>query len=538
MEVDMKFDPMHLPYASRRIPLSGKNGVVATSNALAADAGLEILKKGGNAVDAAIATAACLTVVEPTANGIGSDNFTLIWMKDKLYGLNSNGPSPSGITLDEVKTNHESMPTHGWIPVTVPGTPRGWAELSRRFGSLTLLECLLPAIKLAEEGFPVAANVAHAWQSAYKKYKEIFSDRPEYEEWFNTFTFDGKPPEAFQIITLPNHGKTLRKIGESMGMAFYSGSLADEMENDSVKHGGYLRKKDLEGFMPEWVTPLSVPYRNHKIVELPPSGQGMVALMALNTLGNFEVAERDEIYYHRSMEAMKMAFADGLHHITDPKEMKFSPEDLLTPQFGKRRASMITDEAQIFTHEDPFHSGTVYLSCADREGNMVSMIQSNYMGFGSGIVVKGTGISLQNRGADFRLDETHVNCLAPGKRTYHTIIPGMLMKDEKCIGVFGVMGGYMQPQGHLQVISSLLDFELNPQAALDCPRWQWTKGKSIIVENTFDEHILGKLKEMGHEITVSEDSGSFGRGQMILRLENGAYVAGTETRTDGNIAVF
>lgn len=534
----MKFNPLDLPYASRRIPLSGRNGVVATSNALAADAGLEILKKGGNAVDAAIAAAACLTVVEPTANGIGSDNFTLVWMKDKLYGLNSNGPSPSGITLQEVKKNHEAMPTHGWIPVTVPGAPKGWAELNRRFGSLTLLECLLPAIRHAEEGFPVAANVAHAWQRAFKKYKEIFKDRPEYEDWFNTFTFDGNPPEAFQIITLPDHGRTLRKIGESEGEDFYSGSLADAIEKDSVEHGGYLRKKDLEGFSPEWVTPLSVPYRDHQVVELPPSGQGMVALMALNTLSNFDITQRDEMYYHRSMEAMKMAFADGQHHITDPKNMKFSPEDFLTPEFGKRRASMITDKAQVFTHEDPFHSGTVYLSCADHEGNMVSMIQSNYMGFGSGIVVKGTGISLQNRGADFRLDETHANCLAPGKRTYHTIIPGMLMKDERCIGVFGVMGGYMQPQGHLQVISSLLDFELNPQAALDCPRWQWTKEKSVMVEDTFDEVMIKRLKNMGHDITISDDNSNFGRGQMILRLENGAYVAGTETRTDGNIAIY
>lgn len=534
----MKFNPLHLPYKSRRLPLSGINGVVATSNALAADAGLEILKKGGNAVDAAIATAACLTVVEPTANGIGSDNFTLVWMKDQLYGLNSNGPSPSGITLHEVKKRSEEMPVHGWTPVTVPGTPKGWAELSKRFGSLTLLECLLPAIRHAEEGFPVAANVAHAWHRAYRKYKEIFGDREEYEEWFNTFTFDGKPPEAFQIITLPHHGKTLRKIGESNGEAFYSGSLAEDMENDAVKHGGYLRRKDLEGFQPEWVTPLSVPYREHEVVELPPSGQGMVALMALNILSNFEIMEQDETYYHRSIEAMKMAFADGLHHITDPKEMKYLPADFLSREFGKKRADMITKEAQIFTHEDPFHSGTVYLSCADREGNMVSMIQSNYMGFGSGIVVKGTGISLQNRGADFKLDGNHANCLAPLKRTYHTIIPGMLLKEGRCIGVFGVMGGYMQPQGHLQLISGLLDFQLNPQAALDCPRWQWTKEKAVMVEDTFDEVMIEKLKKMGHEISVSDDTSNFGRGQMIIRLENGAYVAGTETRTDGNIAIY
>lgn len=534
----MNFDPMHQPYTSHRIPLSGRNGVVATSNALAAEAGLEILRKGGNAVDAAIAAAACLTVVEPTANGIGSDNFTLVWMKDKLYGLNSNGPSPELITLEEIKRSHDTMPGHGWIPVTVPGAPGGWAELNSRFGNLSLLECLTPAISYAEKGFPVAANVARMWGIAHRKYKEIFRDQPEYEEWFKTFTFDGQPPEPFQIIRLPDHGETLRRIGESGGEDFYRGHLAERIDAESRKFGGYLRKEDLARFKPQWVTPLSVSYRGHEVVELPPSGQGMVALMALNTLSRFEVKERDRTYYHRAMEAMKMAFADGLHHITDPQEMKQRPEDLLSKAFGDMRAGKMTEEAQIFTHEDPFKSGTVYLATADGEGNMVSMIQSNYMGFGSGVVVSGTGISLQNRGADFRLDPDHVNCLGPDKRTYHTIIPGMLMKDERCIGVFGVMGGYMQPQGHLQVVSNLLDFHLNPQMALDCPRWQWTKEKSILVENTFDEDIMEELKKMGHDITVSTDNSVFGRGQVIVRLDNGAYVAGTESRTDGNIAIY
>lgn len=533
----MKFDPLDMPYKSGRIPLSGKNGVVATSNALAADAGLEILKKGGNAVDAAIAAAACLTVVEPTANGIGSDNFTLVWMKDKLYGLNSNGPSPEKITLEEVRRNHETMPVHGWIPVTVPGTPKGWATLNRKFGNLTLLECLTPAIRHAEEGFPVAANVSHMWKRAAKKYKEIFKGE-QYEEWFKTFTINGEAPEAFQIMTLPDHASTLRKIGETDAEAFYTGELADRIEEDALKHGGYLRKSDLADFEPEWVTPLKVGYRGYEVAELPPSGQGMVALMALNILSNFKVEKRDALYYHRAMEAMKMAFADGLHHITDPSDMLFKPSDFLTDEFGKRRAEKIKEEAQIFTHEDPFHSGTVYLATADKEGNMVSMIQSNYMGFGSGIVVKGTGIALQNRGADFKLDKNHVNCLAPKKRTYHTIIPGMLLEDNKCIGVFGVMGGYMQPQGHLQVMSNLLDFNLNPQMALDCPRWQWTKEKEILVESTFDEKMVEELKKLGHEITVTEDNSHFGRGQMILKMKNGAYVAGTESRTDGNISVY
>ncbi|HSL87092.1 MAG TPA: gamma-glutamyltransferase, partial [Bacteroidales bacterium] len=383
-----------------------------------------------------------------------------------------------------------------------------------------------------------AANVAKAWERAYLKYRELFEGKKEYDEWFNTFTFEGKPPKAFQIITLPNHAKTLRAIGKTGAADFYSGELASAIEEDAIRNGGYIRKSDLTQFEPEWVTPLSVPYKGYDVVELPPSGQGMVALMALNILSNFKIETGDIEYYHRAIESMKIAFADGLHHITDPKDMRFSPADFLTPEFGRKRASEISEEAQIFTHEDPFHSGTVYLSCADGEGNMVSMIQSNYMGFGSGIVVEGTGISLQNRGADFKLDERHVNCLAPGKKTYHTIIPGMLMKDKKCIGVFGVMGGYMQPQGHLQVISNLLDFNHNPQMALDCPRWQWTKEKSVMVEEHFDKEIVEGLRNKGHEIEISEDNSNFGRGQVIIRLENGAYVAGTESRTDGNIAVY
>lgn len=534
----MKFDSLYQPYQSNRITISAKNGVVATSNALASQAGLDMLKKGGNAVDAAIATAACLTVVEPTANGIGSDTFALVWMKDKVHGLNSNGPSPGEITLDRIKKDHDKMPKFGWTPVTVPGAPKAWAELNKKFGKLTLLECLTPAINYAEEGFPVAANVAYMWKKAFEEYDKIFRGKPEYDEWFKTFTFDGRPPEPFQVITLKNHGKTLREIAKTNGQSFYSGAIAEAIEKDSLAHGGYLRKKDLSDFEPDFVEPINVTYRDYQVVELPPSGQGMVALMALNMLSNFNIEEKDVDYYHQCFEAMKIAFADGQHHITDPKMMKFSPKDFLTPAFGEKRAKDITSEAKVYSPDDPYHSGTVYLCTADNEGNMVSLIQSNYMGFGSGIVVKDTGISLQNRGADFSLDPNHYNVLAPGKRTYHTIIPGMLMKDGKCQGVFGVMGGYMQPQGHVQVVSNLLDFNLNPQMALDCPRWQWTKGKSFLVEESFDKEIIEKLRMRGHEISISEDTSLFGRGQMILKLNEDVYVAGTESRTDGNIALY
>jgi len=534
----MNFDPMNQPFDSNRITLSAKNGVVATSNALASQAGLDMLKKGGNAVDAAIATAACLTVVEPTANGIGGDNFAIVWLNNELYGMNSNGHSPYEISIEKVKADNEKMPVHGWTPVTVPGAPGGWASLNKRFGKLSLLECLTPAIEYAENGFPVAANVAKMWKKAYNRNLTLYGDKEEFKEWFNTFTFDGRPPEPFQIITLPNHARTLRLIGESNGESFYNGELADLIEEDSIRHGGYIRKKDLEDFQSSWVTPLSVNYRGYDVVELPPSGQGMVALMALNTFKNYDVNDRNTEYYHNMFESMKIGFADGMHYITDPDLMMMKPEDLLKEEYGKKRYNQIKDESQLFTNDDPYHSGTVYLCTADKDGNMVSMIQSNYMGFGSGVVVKDTGISLQNRGADFKLDEDHVNALAPHKRTYHTIIPGMLMKDKSCIGVFGVMGGYMQPQGHFQVASNLIDFNLNPQMALDCPRWQWMKEKQFVVEWGFDRNITNELIAKGHQITVAPDNSVFGRGQIIIKMENGAYTAGTESRTDGNIALY
>lgn len=534
----MNFDPNHQPFSSERLTLGAANGVVATGNPLASQAGLDILKKGGNAVDAAIATAACLTVVEPTANGIGGDNFALVWMKETLYGMNSNGPSPKGISLEKIRKDHETMPVHGWIPVTVPGAPKGWASLSERFGNLTLLECLEPAIFYAENGYPVAANTARMWKRTYERNLLLYGDKEEFKEWFRTFTFNGLPPEPFQIVKLPYHAKTLKLIGESGADAFYKGELAQAMEEDSIFHGGYLRRRDLENFSSMWVEPLSVKYRGYDVVELPPSGQGMVALMALNIFRNHEVSEKNDEYYHLMFESMKMAFADGMHYITDTDHMKMNPYMLLSDEYGQKRFNQIKEKAVIHTFDDPSSSGTVYLNTADKDGNMVSMIQSNYMGFGSGIVVKNTGISLQNRGADFKLDQNHVNVLAPEKKTYHTIIPGMLMKDGKCKAVFGVMGGYMQPQGHFQVVSNLLDFNLNPQMALDAPRWQWMKEKTFKVEAAFDDGIVEKLRTMGHDVEIELDRTHFGRGQIIVKLENGAYAAGTESRTDSNLAVY
>lgn len=541
----LNFDPTYQPYPSIRYPVYARNGMVCTSSSLATAAGLEILRKGGNAVDAAVATAACLTVVEPTANGMGSDSFALVWMKDdhKLYGLNSSGYSPRNISIEKVLADHRDadgkMPTHGWTPVMVPGAPKAWATLNRRFGRLPLTEVLAPAIRYASEGYPMTPNVAVMWNKAFRKFKVEFEGKPEFDEWFKTFTFDGKPPKAGDIVRLPNHAKTLRAIAETGADAFYKGEIADRIIADSSEFGGYFCKEDFASYESQWVEPISVNYRGCDVCEIPPNGQGIVALMALNILKHFDFPEKESAEtYHRQWEAIKIAFTDALHHVTDPRCMKVNYHDLISHEYGAIRATEIGERAQMPQVKNPPKSGTVYLCTADGEGNMVSYIQSNYMGFGSGIVVRGTGISLQNRGHDFSLNPEDSNALAPAKKSYHTIIPGFLMKDGDAVGPFGVMGGYMQPQGHVQVIMNLIDFGLNPQQALDAPRWQWMRGMKFVVEDGFKTEIARQLAARGHEVSVEMNKPSFGRGQMIIRLENGVLVGGTESRTDSNIACY
>lgn len=535
----MNFNVNEQPFPSNRFPVIARNGMVCTGSNLASAAGLEILRRGGNAVDAAIATAAALTVVEPTANGIGSDAFAIVWFKDKMYGLNSTGCAPADISIEKVKEKHncDTMPTYGWTPVTVSGAPKAWAALSEKFGNLPLSEVLKPAIDYAENGYPVTPELARMWKRAYKKF-ETMKDDPIFDEWFKTFTFDGKPPVAGQIITLPNHAKTLKLIGETNADAFYKGELADKIEKDSIKHGGFIRKSDYEKHEALWVEPISVNYHGYDVWEIPPNGQGIVALMALNILKEFQFESRNVNMFHHQFEAMKMAFADGKKFVTDPKEMTLDYHRLIQPEYGKMRSEKISEEAQMPEVGMPPKSGTVYLCTADKDGNMVSFIQSNYMGFGSGVVVEGTGIALQNRGHDFSLCEDDENVLKPGKRTYHTIIPGFITKDNKAVGPFGVMGGYMQPQGHVQVVMNMIDFHLNPQMAIDAPRWQWIKDKTFVVEQGFDPDIARRLQELGHDIKVELEYASFGRGQIIVRLDNGTLVGGCESRTDSNIACF
>ena len=539
------FDPLYLRYPSQRYPLYARNGMVNCSTPQAASAGLEVLQKGGNAMDAAVAAAAAYTVVEPGTNGIGADCFALIWSEkdQKLFGLNSSGPAPMLASIERIKAdgkdNDGKMPTYGWTPVTVSGAPKAWAEINKKFGKLSLAEDMAPAIRYAKDGYPVAANLATAWQRAYKRYKEILVG-PEFENWFKTYTPEGRPYEAGEMVRLPDHGNSLELIANTNAEAFYTGELARAIDADSKKHGGYLRYEDLAAYQAQWVEPIRVNYKGYQVCEIPPNGQGIVALMALNILKEFDFPEKESaLTYHRQLEAMKLAFADGLHYVTDPNHMALDYHDLLDPAYGAMRAKEIGDTAKVYTHAGPPKSGTVYMCCADGEGNMVSLIQSNDMGVGSGIVVEGTGIALQNRGADFTLNPEDPNCLKPGKRTYHTIIPGFLLNgDGSPVGPFGVMGGYMQPQGHVQVVMNYVDFHMNPQQALDAPRWQWMRGGNVTVETRFSDEMAQALLRRGHNISYDIFTPNFGRGQMIVRLDNGVLVGGAESRTDSNIALY
>lgn len=535
----MNLDALHHPYSSRRMTTYAKNGMVATSQPLAAQAGLEILRRGGNAIDAAIATAAVLTVVEPTSNGIGGDAFALVWTQGEVHGLNASGPAPASISLDGVKQKgHKEIPKFGFVPVTVPGAPAAWAELSAKFGRLPLTEVLAPAIEYAEKGFPLSPTLGYYWERATGIFSEQLKGE-EYKTWFETFAPDGRAPRIGELWRSPHHAKTLQEIAESNAESFYRGAIAEQIGAFSKKHGGYLSEEDLAQYRPEWVKPISVNYRGYDVWEIPPNGHGIVALMALNLLKGFEFTERETAHaYHTAIEAIKLAFADGQKYITDPQHMSVTVEQLLSESYADERRRLIGNRAVQPTAGNPASGGTVYLCTADDEGNMVSFIQSNYMGFGSGLVVPGTGIALNNRGHNFTLDPTHDNRLEAGKKPYHTIIPGFLTKGGQAVGPFGVMGGFMQPQGHVQVVQNTIDFALNPQQALDAPRWQWTDGMNVEVESSVPEHVVDALARKGHQVKVAVGRGSFGRGQIIWRTDQDVLAGGTEMRTDGHIAAW
>ncbi len=534
-----QFDAQDYPYPSKRHVVYAKNGMCCSGNPHTSSAGLQTLLKGGNAIDAILAMAASLPVCEPTGNGLGADCFAIIWYKGKLYGINGSGPAPMLNSVAALKERgYSEIPTYGVEPINVPGAVGGWMAMHERFGQLSLEETFAPAINYAENGYPVTPNISRLWEEAYGIYSK-HRDKPEFAEWFKVFAPKDtwmRPGDVFKSQDMAN---TLREIADTKGESFYRGRLADEMDAFFKKYNGFIRKEDLARYQPEWVDPISVNYHGYDVWELPPNGHGITVLMALQTLKGFELGARDDVEtMHKQIEAMKMAMTDTANYVAEPSYMQVTVDELLSEEYAASRRAEITDTAMIPKVGDPKYHSTVYFCAADKDGNMVSMIQSNFFGFGSGIVIPGTGISLNDRAKNFKFDESHPNALLGGKRPYHTIIPGFLTKDGVAIGPFGIMGGFMQPQAHVQVVQNMIDWHLNPQQALDAPRWQWTGGKKVEVEQETPNHIIRLLQRRGHEVVVQPDPYHMGRGQMILRDENGVYCGATEKRTDGQIMSY
>ncbi len=513
----------------------GPHGACATSHPLAAEAGLFMLRSGGSAVDAAVAMAAALTVVEPTSNGLGSDAFALVWAEGALHGLNGSGRSARAASVDALRAaGHGRMPARGWWPVTVPGAVALWRDLHARFGRLDFEEVLRPAVDLAYSGHPVAPVVAHYW----KRSAEVFLglEGPEFAGWGRTFAPGGRAPEAGETVRLAGHARTLARIARSKGDDFYRGRVAREIARFAGETGGMLTLDDLAAHETLWVDPVSMRYRDAELFEIPPNGQGIVALSALGVLDGLPAGERwdDPEALHASIEAVKLAFADARAEVADPGHLRVTPAAMLDPEYLARRRGAIGPRAEARTSGLARDHGTVFLVAADRDGMMVSFIQSNYMGFGSGVVVPRAGVALQNRGAGFTLEPGHPNVLAGGKRPFHTIIPGFLFRDGRPWGPMGVMGGHMQPQGHVQVARALVDFGLPPQTALDLPRWIWEDGLRVQAERGFDRAVTDALRARGHDLARTSDPGPFGRGQIILSLGSGrGYAVGGDRRADG-----
>lgn len=529
------------PYPSRRYVTYAARGMCATSNHLAAQAGVDMLKKGGNAFDAAIAAAACLVVLEPQTNGAGSDAFAIFTQNGgKLQGVNSTGVMGRGFDLQKMRDKgYKEMPHYGFEPVTVPGAPAAWAAINEKYGRLPLTEVLAPAISYAREGQALCTITWSSINTMASRMRENTDCGPQFDEWFRIFMPGGEAPRPGQLFRNPDLADTLEAIAKTQAKDYYQGEIADRIVAASHKFGGFLEKEDLMEHEVQWVQPLSVPYHGYEVWELPPNGQGIIALMALNILNGFEPSPLDDpLGVHRQIEATKLAFIDGLRYIADPRYMEVSPEEMLSPEYAAARRKLIGQTAIEPAPGNPKNPGTVYLCAADNEGNMISYIQSNYAGFGSGVVVPGTGIALQNRGKGFSLDPESPNAAAPGKRPYHTIIPGFLTKDGKPVGPFGVMGGFMQPQAHVQVMTKLIDCGLNPQACIDAPRWLWTAGKEVHVETEFSTYLADSLAQRGHKIVFDTNRGGFGKGQMILRTPFGTLIGGTEPRCEGACAAW
>ncbi|MDE0178770.1 MAG: gamma-glutamyltransferase family protein [Gammaproteobacteria bacterium] len=521
------------PHASKRAPVLARN-VVATSQPLAASAGIEALGNGGNAVDAALATAIALTVVEPCNNGVGSDAFAIVWDGDRLVGLNASGRSPAAWTLGRF-AHHGVMPQRGWDTVTVPGAVSAWVALSRRFGALPFPELFGAAIRYARHGFHVGHETAAIWARA----ADSFSDFPAFLEHFLP---DGRAPAAGEVFVNPDLADTLDSIAQTDGESFYRGELADRMESTARVEGGALRRSDLAAHRPDWVEPLVQPYRGVALAEIPPNGQGLAAQIALAILGHLD-AHRDAPgsarWTHLQIEAMKIAIRAAFDHFADADAMRLTPEALLEAESIAAAAAGIAERAAPLPPVAlPVSQDTVYLTAADAKGMMVSMIQSNYMGFGSGIVVPGTGIALQNRGAGFVLDPTHPNVVGPNKRPYHTIIPGFVTRNGSPAMSFGVMGGHMQHQGHVQMVTRIFEHGENPQAASDAPRWHVTPQFTVALEEGYPADVAQDLTARGHTVEVVRDHRLFGGAQLIYCLPDGGYCGASDHRKEGAAVGF
>lgn len=529
-------------YPSRRNVVFARGGMACSCVPLASQTGIDIIKKGGNAIDAAIAMAVTLPLVEPTCNGLGSDCFALIWSAadKKLYGLNGSGRAPLALSAALLREmGHKQMPLNGWLPTMVPGAPAAWGALRRRFGSMSMEELMGPAMGYAREGFPVALNVHRLWLGEAERFRAAAVMEPEvFGPWLEYFTKDGRAYGPGELFRMPDYADTLESLARSDCESFYRGDIAERILDFSRRTGGYFSREDFESYAPQWVEPISTSYRGYEVYEMPPNGHGITVLMALNILEELELGDRNSPdTWHKMIEALKLAFIDAKTYVADPEYMSARVEDMLSADYAARRRAMIGEQALLPQAGDPACGDTVYFCTADGEGNMVSFIQSNYMEFGSGVVVPGTAVSLQNRGANFSLDPASDNCLEGGKRSYHTIIPGFLARDGRAIGPFGVMGGFMQPQGHVQLIVNTVDYHMNPQNCLDAPRFQWVGEKKIQLEQQAPAALAEELRRRGHQVEVVTDSIAMGRGQIIWRREDGTLVGGTEPRSDGYIAV-
>ncbi len=520
-----------LPYASRRMPILANNAV-ATSHPLAAQAGLTMMQRGGSAADAIIATAIALTVLEPISNGIGSDAFALLWDGKELHGLNASGRAPQAWTPQYFASANgkSAIPQRGWNSVTVPGAISAWVAIHGRFGKLPFGDLFEPAIRYARDGVMIAPILAYKWAAQVP----VLKDQPGFAQCFMP---RGRAPLAGERFSAPEMAQTLAKIAASKGEAFYQGELAEKMAAHSKANGGAMAVSDLAAHTADWVQAIRGDYRGYTVHEIPPNGQGIAALIALGICDELDLpalAVDSADSQHLQIEAMKLAFADTYRYVSDPRTMQIKASQMLDRAYLKSRAALINRKlAQDFRHGTPPAGGTVYLTAADAGGMMVSYIQSNYMGFGSGVVVPGTGISLQNRGFGFTPEPGHPNLVGPGKRPFQTIIPAFLSKHGAPVMSFGVMGGNMQPQGHLQIITRLLAYGQNPQAACDAPRWKVNTGLSLDVESEMNPATVAELAARGHRIeTIADPYMDFGAGQFILKMQDG-YVAASDSRRDG-----